>query len=400
MISVIVSISLRSGLNMVLELHIFTNKQYSSKLLNIIKCTLLCSVLFAVQYIASYIIWTLYLGKNHPLPMVGISVFVADMVIHNGGFWIVLSSDLRSQKEIRNVAKVYLVYSIWRSMQAIPFQFLQELQACSRLEWALIFMIPFCQISACSVAVRIIQIKSETKRESVKFLVTTTFAFEYISFVTTRLFYMNQLTVYGILIVGLLLHLKECYQIIKLHRKVEEGLNDPENHNEELNRKSKVEGLVVSEFLEAMLPMIFVIAFTMAYYGPNSTLMKNVGNNYFGGSVIENLKNFYLIMLMMFSIDLFAMLLSGTSIYYFCKINLFEEFCEMMKSYWMVLLVKLPGVVTSFCFERDVNLGMDDTQEFQWLSNEGKDEMICNAVELSGAEKLFLLKNSSICLTD
>ena len=50
----------------------------------------------------------------------------------------------------------------------------------------------------------------------------------------------------------------------------------------------------MNEFVDAILPLASGIAFAMAYYGPNATLIKNVKNDYFGGQVIQDVEYFYL----------------------------------------------------------------------------------------------------------
>ena len=45
----------------------------------------------------------------------------------------------------------------------------------------------------------------------------------------------------------------------------------------------------MSKFIEAIVPIAFAIVFTMTFLGPNATLMKDVGNNYFGGKAMTML---------------------------------------------------------------------------------------------------------------
>ena len=68
----------------------------------------------------------------------------------------------------------------------------------------------------------------------------------------------------------------------KLTRKIQEE-NQPAKRNHDIsNKKNKVQKLVMTEFVDAMVPLVFGITFAMAYHGPNATLMKGIKNDYFG----------------------------------------------------------------------------------------------------------------------
>ena len=162
------------------------------------------------------------------------------------------------------------------------------------------------------------------------------------------------------------------------------------------NRERAIQTLVMSEFTEALYPLAFGIIFTMTYYGPNAKLFRNIGNNYFGGEILRDVEQYYTAMMQMLGFDLFAMIISYVTLQWFCKINLFQQFCNMMKDHWMLFFIQLPGIVISFA-ANDVNFGVDNTNEFLWITEEGRLNLICNASELSKEEKTILLLNSTLC---
>lgn len=152
----------------------------------------------------------------------------------------------------------------------------------------------------------------------------------------------------------------------------------------------------MSEFVEAILPIVFGIAFAMAYYGPNATLMKEIKNDYFGEQQIEDVQYFYFVLILMFSFDLLAMVISGMFLNHFCKINLFQGFCNMMGKYWIIFLIKVPVLMDYFGM-KDINYAIDHSREFLWITDEGRMNLICNSTEITDEEKSFLLINSTIC---
>lgn len=151
----------------------------------------------------------------------------------------------------------------------------------------------------------------------------------------------------------------------------------------------------MAEFIDAILPCVLAISFTMAYYGSNAALMTNIGNDHFGGRTIEDVKHLYVVMLQMFAFDLFSMILSRLSLNFICGIDLFQVFCNIMKKYWIIFLLKLPAMSINFG-AKDINFGFDYSGEYLGITDEGRLKVMQEAVGLSDEEKSFLLSNSTV----
>ena len=134
----------------------------------------------------------------------------------------------------------------------------------------------------------------------------------------------------------------------------------------------------------------------MAYYGPNASLFKGLKHDYFGGEVVEDIQHFYIVMILMFLFDFLAMIISGTFLWFLCNIDLFQTFCNLMDKYWMIFLIRLPLITTYFA-ARDLNFGLDYSGKFLWITQEGRLDIICNAVHIPAEEKSLLIANSTFC---
>ena len=264
----------------------------------------------------------------------------------------------------------------------------------SMIQWTLPLLIPLVRISGCWVAQRIVEIFTDTNYEATKFLVTTSMMITYTTYITGRLYSPPQNTVYCLLTVATLLLIRGCYEIFKLNKKI--GDSSPRDISAISLRRNKIESLVMNEFVEAIVPLAFGIAFSMAYYGPNAVLIKGNKNDYFGGQVVEDVQYVYFVMALMFIFDMFGVVITGIFLRYYCNIDLFQGFCEMIGKYWMIFLIKLPGIAKNFG-SRDVNFGMDYSGSFLWITDEGRNNMICDSVFISEEEKSLLLRNSTLC---
>ena len=399
LITVIVGLAFRDSWVHIWELYTFTKLRCLLSLAHFAKVFIIWSLAFALPYCTSYFIWTLYLEYNHPMPLLALFALLGDFAIYMIAFWWLFPSELRSQEELKRQSQAYLLWRVWYTLSGMILREALAFVAAmdSYLQWILPILIPSIRISSSSIAEKIIEKFPETNKEEVKFLVTTMVTISYNAFVTAKIYSLSQSMVYSILVIELLLYLKGCYEILKLTTRVKEE-NQPVEVDilTSLRRRNVHLHVVMNEFVDAILPLAFGIAFAMAYYGPNATLIKNVKNDYFGGQVIQDVEYLYIVMILMFSFDLFAMIISGGFLNYFCKIALFQEFCNMINIHWPIFLVTLPEVVMNFA-TRDINFGMDYTGEFQWINNEGRINLICNSTLISFEEKIMLLGNATLC---
>ena len=75
-----------------------------------------------------------------------------------------------------------------------------------------------------------------------------------------------------------------------------------------------------------------------------------------------------------------------------CDINVFQEFCIVLKKYWIIFLIKLPSI-TLYYATSDVNLGMDDSTKYLWITDEGRRQMICYVEEHLDEERFRVQPN-------
>ena len=196
------------------------------------------------------------------------------------------------------------------------------------------------------------------------------------------------------LFVELGLNLFGCYELIRSKRKTE---NVAGNNEDLTNSKVKeaMMSLTIGEFIEAFVPLTFGIGYATAYWGSNSALIRNVGNDYFGGEIHDRFQ-IYFVMFQLFSIDMISIALCAASLQHFCKISFFQECCNMLNKYWLVLTIKLSGNLAMYFLYNDINFAFDYSLQFTWTSDDGRYDLILNAHELSGVEKELLLQNMTV----
>ena len=104
--------------------------------------------------------------------------------------------------------------------------------------------------------------------------------------------------------------------------------------------------LARNELVEFMTPLAFLVAFVVAYYGPNSDLFGNVCAEIWQYVAIEDINGTVKSLFMLFFIDFCSTVLSGIILWIYCKINLLKVLTALEMEYGLAFCV-LIGLYTS-----------------------------------------------------
>ena len=86
--------------------------------------------------------------------------------------------------------------------------------------------------------------------------------------------------------------------------------------------------------MEAIVPVTFMLIFTMAYYGPNAEIIGNVKFNQWHFKAITDLEQYVSNLALLFIVDLSSAMISGVILWTTCKINMFKTLQKIQKDLW------------------------------------------------------------------
>ena len=86
--------------------------------------------------------------------------------------------------------------------------------------------------------------------------------------------------------------------------------------------------------MEAIVPVTFMLIFTMAYYGPNAEIIGNVKFNQWHFKAITDLEQYVSNLALLFIVDLSSAMISGVILWTTCKINIFKTLQKIQKDLW------------------------------------------------------------------
>ena len=137
-----------------------------------------------------------------------------------------------------------------------------------------------------------------------------------------------------------------------------------------MEKKKAITKLVLAELFEGLVPLAFAICFAIAYYGPNAKLLGNVQNGYWQYKAVDDVSRTFLVMSGMFTMDLLSLFLNAIILWLSCKLNIFKEICSVLQKYWYIMALKLTNNAYLYFASNDVNLAMDLTLKFRWITND------------------------------
>ena len=365
-----------------LNLSIWTKERslISAKIL--LKMTFANFAPFAIFYIISSTVWCVYLGYNHPLPYLG-WVLSTGRLTCPFALWFVLPSSLTANEDYRKKLWMYIVYCLWLFVPVFQIAVLSYLftNLPEMFQFLVVFMVAACREFDKKMRTRLVTKMMGSLDEPATVLVAINTNILYSFFVATRLAGATGTTVFCVVSIDFALHSHITFQLIKEYSKVQENATENNTNKNDF----KATKLLLAELVEGFTPIVYAICMSMAYFGPNSELFINIGSN-FWGKPIENINYVFFMMVLLYSVDVISASINAILLWKFTKINMQKEFCGVLTKYWLFMVIKLSHLISSYFASHDVNFGMDFSGKFEWVTHEGRLNLIQNATDPSYEE--------------
>ena len=147
--------------------------------------------------------------------------------------------------------------------------------------------------------------------------------------------------------------------------------------------------------MEGFTPIIYGASMAMAFYGPNYHMIATVGSD-FWGEKIEDLANLFYPMCVLFAFDTLSVVVTSIILWKVIKVDMLQETHEVISKYWAFIIIKIAQSVAPYFAGNDVNFGIDGSLKFEWITFEGRQNLIYNSTYIDFEEKSLLLSNSTL----
>ena len=361
-----------------LELYVLIGKDCTITIKMFLK-TLLVSFLTGIgSFAIFFMIWTTMLKYNHPMPFVGLICFFLNRVTLVLSLPALLPSDLMKGVEFHKKVTSFMIFEFrWimttfiHSLLATIFRLLEN----TDVQGIMALLVPLTKRFAFFAFSKMMYRIVGKENERANLLPVIDINFGYGLFNAINLVGARGVTVFGMVAGEFLIQLLMTYQIAKLHKKT--TFND----NEKLatDKKNAIRKLILSEMSEGLVPLAYAISFLMAYYGLNAKLFGNVGNGYWQYKEVDDTRRTFFVMFVLFIMDLVCLLVNSSIIWILTKINIFKEFCIIMRKYWYILPIYMANNIYFRFYMLDVNLATDMTGNFCWITNNANISVLLNS---------------------
>ena len=77
-------------------------------------------------------------------------------------------------------------------------------------------------------------------------------------------------------------------------------------------------------------------------------------------------------------VDTLSVVINSFLLWKILNINMAREFCKFLNRYWFIIAVPLELSMSLYLACKDVNLGIDETHSYPWISHDGRQYLIQN----------------------
>ena len=119
-----------------------------------------------------------------------------------------------------------------------------------------------------------------------------------------------------------------------------------------------LEDLVLSERVEIVTPLNYILIFLMAYYGPNAEILGNVKLTLWHYHAVTDLEQYLGNIILLFVVDFSSAIICGIILWTMCKINMFKTLQSIQKDLWHYMAISDAKSIT------DVNISINNRDIF------------------------------------
>ena len=302
-----------------------------------------------LAYCALYLVWTSWLGFNHPMPYILAILYLVWYTAQYATMWFVFPPKLRKDKIGKRKIIGFMLYKLWLFQLDWQKLFLNiVLGNLGPLQWIMGIVLPISREMNLWVLEKIWETfdKSSHNLLLISKLTATVrinvgHAVWVAIVISTK---ASRLTTCCVLAVDVIFNIYETYAIIRKQRNI-----SPTNTNEKVGNTWKADVLKLCgiEMVEFLTPIAYAITFSMAFYGPNADIIGGVKFSDWGFKEVTDAGSYLVESGMMFVADFSCTFASGILLWKFSSVNMVEEMYKLLSLFWLLIAINLAGALFS-----------------------------------------------------
>ena len=283
-------------------------------------------VLFST-YGSEYLIWTVYLQYPYPFPFNGYVIAATLMVAFYVTLWFRFPLEWRNDEAFRN-RLLYFLIAITLN-QAVLFEYagitIILLTIPDEYQWVVVVFFPLLREVNLVVSRHFARKATNGDITTATIVCSHAIATTHCVFLAYTVGSIATLTSSIIILTeDFLINIGLCLWIIYIRKK------NPDETERQINL---LQELAINEIVEAMVPMLYLLCFTLAYYGPNSALIGNVGNSDWQYQAVDDFGYSFSLVFIFFLVDVCSAIIGAILLWIFCHIKLHRAYVAIQNEF-------------------------------------------------------------------
>ena len=309
-----------------------------------------------------YLVWVKVLHLAYPVPMIGALNSVVGVLAMVFALWFCFPQGWRKIPTFKSRMQYLSVGQVFILLMSIEYWVLSWVFYVMPpdYQWILAFVLPFTREVGGSVLNWIIT-HIRRRSESYGDIVSTNLAITYHSLFLSVCIANSatDMTIWVLLGIDFLINIFFTVRIYRLKK------NLSARNLEKICELVQV--LVLTEFLEMVIPLGYLMCLVAAYYGPNAHILGNIKNSYWQYQEVGSMWHCFSNLIILISIDSLSFIMSFAMLYFVSSINLFKVLLHLQTEYGLVFAIHQAFLLEYLFCTIAIACAFDFTLQFGWL---------------------------------
>ena len=303
--------------------------------------------------VVTHLVWTNCLGYIYPIPWLCLIILVPFTFTFCATMWFAFPSRLRNDEQYRERIKGFLAYGIHFANACGERLLMIWLFSITSFQlqpiWA--FVLPAWRELDHWILQKLENKATDGKNRDATMFTSIEHKCNYAVFLSVALgLYATTFASYAILVIDNAIKFYDCFKMVKENKRIKmEARKNCRIGNDLSKRKLEnheaIQDLILDEFVEILMPVVYLGLVIIGYYGPNSDVLGNIGAEKWTWQKIFDVEKFSMAVLRMFVIDLLALLINSLILWKFCSVHAIKGLCYLIRNYWSLITVTMGGAI-------------------------------------------------------
>ena len=101
-----------------------------------------------------------------------------------------------------------------------------------------------------------------------------------------------------------------------------------------------IDELTLTERIETLVPLTYMMCFAIAYYGPNAKILGSVKLDLWHFKPVLDIGNYMKNLFILFFVDFMSLVINGIILHASCNINIFKTFKKIQREFCLIMAVQ------------------------------------------------------------